>query len=197
MFWVGKEYAQQGYFAEAVDVLEELLRKYPDDQLARRLWVEVRWWRDHQHQIPWIPPMGDGSRFRRMMMERDPEGLEASQSPESALNQYRPPKPEDLPPGMKPLGHVPSNLDEKIKGLLGGTSENPADSPVDWSYLDAIERREIDVSKFPKWAREFLDDIEDPEQRKETEQMLLEQFSNKALYDDAYFEEDDLEDDDT
>jgi hypothetical protein len=115
-----------------------------------------------------------------MMMERDPEGLEASESPESALNQYRPPKPEDLPPGMKPLAHVPSNLDEKIKGLLGGTSENPADSPVDqrsspvdkrstphsgsvdWSYLDAIERREIDVSKFPKWAREFLDDIDSP-----------------------------------
>jgi hypothetical protein len=208
MFWVGKEYAQQGYFAEAVDILEGLLKKYPDDRSARRLWVEVRWWRDHQHQIPWIPPVGDGSRFRRMMMERDPEGLEASQSPESALNQYRPPKPEDLPPGMKPLEHIPSNLDAKIKELLGGSSENPADSPmdqrstaqsgsVDWSYLDAIERREIDVSKFPKWAREFLDDIEDPEQRKETEQMLLEQFSNKALYDDAYFEEDDDEEHDT
>jgi tetratricopeptide (TPR) repeat protein len=202
MFWVGKEYAQQGYFAEAVDVLEGLLKKYPDDRSARRLWVEVRWWRDHQHQIPWIPPVGDGSRFRRVMMERDPEGLEASQSPESVLNQYRPPNPEHLPPGMKPLEHVPSNLDAKIKELLGGTSENPAESPVaerstppggsvDWSYLDAIERREIDVSKFPKWAREFLDDIEDPEQRRETEQMLLEQFSNKALYDDAYFEEDD------
>ena len=25
MFWVGKEYAQQGYFAESVDVLEEIL----------------------------------------------------------------------------------------------------------------------------------------------------------------------------
>jgi hypothetical protein len=107
---------------------------------------------------------------------------------------------------MKPLEHVPSNLDERIKGLLGGTSGDPTDSPVDkrstpqsgsvdWSYLDAIERREIDVSKFPKWAREFLDDIDDPEQRKYAEEMLAEQFSNKALYDDAYFEEDDLEDD--
>jgi tetratricopeptide (TPR) repeat protein len=197
MFWVGKEYAQQGYFAEAVDVLEGLLKEYPDDRSARRLWVEVRWWRDHQHQIPWIPPVGDGSRFRRMMMERDPDGLESSESPESALNQYRPPNPEDLPPGMKPLEHVPSNVDEKIKELLGGSRENPADSPVDWSYLDAIERREIDVSKFPKWAREFLDDIEDSEQRKFTEEMLAEQFSNKSLYDDAYFEEDDLEDDDS
>jgi hypothetical protein len=71
------------------------------------------------------------------------------------------------------------------------------DSPVDWSYLDAIERREIDVSKFPRWAREFLNDIDDPEQRIYTEEMLLEQFSNKSLYDDAYFEkEEDAGDED-
>jgi tetratricopeptide (TPR) repeat protein len=190
LFWVGKEYAQQGYFAESVDILEELLRRYPQDQSARRLWAEVRWWRDHQHQIPWIPPAGDGSRFRRMMMERDPEGLETSESPESVLNQYRPPKPEGLPPSMSALGHIPSNVDELINRLLDAHSESPRDTPVDWSYLDAIERREIDVSKFPKWAREFLDDIDDPEQRRFTEEMLAEQFSNKSLYDDAYFEED-------
>lgn len=113
MFWVGKEYAQQGYFAESVDVLEDLLRKYPEDQDAQRLWVEVRWWRDHQNKIPWIPPAGDGSRFRCMMLESDPEGLAASESPESVLKQYRPPDPENLPPGMNPVEHVPSNLQEK------------------------------------------------------------------------------------
>ncbi|MGZ9234489.1 MAG: hypothetical protein ACXW4E_03115, partial [Anaerolineales bacterium] len=177
MFWVGKEYAQQGYFAESVDVLEELLRKYPDDQSARRLCVEVRWWRDHQNQIPWIPPAGDGSRFHRMMLETDPEGLAASESPDSVLNQYRPAKPDELPPGMESLDHVPSNIDYQIDSLLDDATDTSIDSPVDWSYLDAIERREIDVSKFPKWAREFLDDIDDPEQRKFTEQMLLEQFS--------------------
>jgi tetratricopeptide (TPR) repeat protein len=196
MFWVGKEYAQQGYFTEAVDVLEDLLRKYPEDQDARRLWVEVRWWRDHQNEIPWIPPAGDGSRFRRTMMETDPEGLAASESPESILNRYRPPNPDDLPPSMKHLEYVPSNLNEKMGALLDDTSDNSIDSPVDWSYLDAIERREIDVSKFPRWAREFLDDIEDPEQRKFTEEMLLEQFSNKSLYDDPYFEEDEDSDED-
>jgi hypothetical protein len=191
LFWVGKEYAQQGYFAESVDVLEELLRRNPENQVARRLWVEVRWWRDHQHQIPWIPPAGDGSRFRRMMMERDPDGLAASESSESVLNQYRPPGPEGLPPGMSSLEHVPSNVDDQINRLLDAPRETPEDSLVDWSYLDAIERREIDVSKFPKWAREYLDDIDDPEHRKSVEEMLAEQFSNKSLYDDAYFEEDD------
>lgn len=190
MCWVGKKYAEQGYFAESLDVLEELLRQYPDDRDARRLWVEVRWWRDNQNRIPWIPPKGDGSRFRRRMMEADPKALEAIESPESVLNQYRLPDPEELPTGMKRIEHMPSVFEEKMDELWGKTDENTPDSPVDWSYLDKIERREIDMSQFPKWAREFLNDIEDPEQRKYAEEMLLEQFSNKALYEDAYFEED-------
>ena len=95
---------------------------------------------------------------------------------------------------MKPLDYLPSILDERTSAL-GVPIDDSIDSPVDWSYLDAIERREIDVSKFPRWAREFLDDIDDPEQRKFTEEMLLEQFSNKSLYDDAYFEEDEDSDD--
>jgi hypothetical protein len=195
MFWVGKEYAQQGYFAESVDVLEDLLRKYPEDQAGRRLRVEAQWWRDHQNQIPWIPPVGDGSRFRRMLMQTDPDGLAASESPENILNQYRPPNPEDLPPNMKSLEYIPADLDKKMNELLESPGYHSIDNPIDWSYLDAVERREIDVSKFPKWARDYLNDIRDPEQRKFAEQMLAEQFSNKSLYDDAYFEEDeDLDD---
>lgn len=195
MFWVGKEYAQQGYFAESVDVLEELLRQFPDDESARRLWVEARWWRDHQNQIPWIPPAGDGGRFRRMMMQNDPDGLAASEAPENILNQYRPPNPDELPAGMRSLDHMPDHLHEKIRALPDPVNEEFQDSPVDWSYLDAMERREINVSQFPRWAREFLDDIDDLEQRKLTEEMLLEQFSNKSLYDDAYFEEEDDDED--
>jgi tetratricopeptide (TPR) repeat protein len=190
MLWVGKDYAQQGYFAESTDVLEELLRIYPDDSLARRLWAEVCWWRDHQSEIPWLPPAGDGSRFRRMMMQKDPDGLAASESPENILNRYRPPNTHDLPRDLRTIDHVPSQLDEQMNTLLNDLDQPITDGPVDWSYLDAIERREIDVSKFPTWARKLLEDIENPEQRKFTEQMLWEQFSNKSLYDDAYFEED-------
>jgi tetratricopeptide (TPR) repeat protein len=196
MYWVGKKYAEQGYFAESVDVLEELLRRYPEDGNARRLWVEVRWWRDNQDRIPWIPPQGEGGRFRRRMMETDPEALDAIESPEGILNRYRPPEPEELPPGMKPIEHVPPILEKKMNELLSDKGETTPDGPVDWGYLDKIERRKIDVSKFPRWAREFLDDIEDPEQRKYAEEMLLEQFSNTALYDDAYFEEDEEDEED-
>ena len=190
MYWVGKHYAEQGYFAESVDVLGELLRKYPDEKDARRLWVEARWWRDHQDQIPWIPPAGDGSRFRRRMLQTDPEGLAASESPENVLNQYRPPDPDQLPSGMQPIVHVPDDLNEKVSLSFDPAEGDSQDRPVDWSYLDTIERREIDVSKFPKWVREYLDDIDDPQQRKDSEEMLLEQFSNTSLYDDEYFEED-------
>lgn len=190
LFWVGKLYAEQGYFAESVDVLDELLRQFPNDKDARRLLVEVRWWRDNQDHIPWIPPRGDGNRFRRMMMQNDPDGLAAHESPKNILNQYRPPDPEDLPPSMKPLEHVPDSLNREMNRLLENKDRDTTDTPVDWGYLDAMERREIDVSKFPKWAREMLDDIDDPEERKYTEEMLLEQFSNRSLYDDEYFEDD-------
>jgi hypothetical protein len=196
LYWVGKHYAEQGYFAESVDVLEDLLRKYPEDKDTRRLCVEVRWWRDNQTRIPWIPPMGDGSRFRRMMLQNDPDGLAASESPQSLLNQYRPPDPEDLPSGLKSIDYLPDELDQTMNRLFASKEQDSQNSPVDWSYLDAIERREIDVSKFPSWARRFLDDIEDPEHRKDVEEMLLEQFSNKSLYDDAYFEEDEEDEDD-
>jgi hypothetical protein len=193
LFWVGKLYAEQGYFAESVDVLEELLRQFPNDKDARRLLVEVRWWRDNQDHIPWIPPRGDGNRFRRIMLQNDPDGLAAHESPKNILNQYRPPDPQELPPSMKSLEHVPDSLNREMNRLLENKDRDPTDTPVDWGYLDAIERRDIDVSKFPNWAREMLDDIDDPEERKYTEEMLLEQFSNKSLYDDEYFEEDDDE----
>lgn len=194
LFWVGNLYAEQGYFAESVDVLEELLRDFPEDKDARRLCVEVRWWRDHQDEIPWLPPRGNGNRFRRMMLQTDPNGLAAHESSKSMLNQYRPPKAEDLPPDMKHLNHVPDTLNQEIDRLFENEAKSPPDAPIEWGYLDAIERREIDVSKFPTWARDLLDDIDDPEERQYTEEMLLEQFSNRSLYEDEYFEEDDTDD---
>ncbi len=196
MLWVGKEYANQGYFAESADVLSELLRLFPNDQDARRLLAEVIWWRDNQDRIPWIPPAGDGSRFRRTLQVQNPEELEAWESPESILNQYRPPDPAKLPPTMDSVAHVPFDLEGKLRASLGEANEAAeSDSPVDWGYLDRMERREIDESKFPRWVRDLLEDLSDePEMREEMKMMLAERFANRSLYPDEYFEED--EDDD-
>jgi hypothetical protein len=72
LLWVGKQYADLGFFADAVEVLAELCSRF-DDERARRVLAEVRWWRDNAHRIPWLPPPGDGSRYRRMMAFIDPD----------------------------------------------------------------------------------------------------------------------------
>ena len=71
LLWVGKTYADLGFFADACEVLLELCSRF-DNADARRLLAEVRWWRDNAQRIPWIPPAGDGSRNKRMMHFIDP-----------------------------------------------------------------------------------------------------------------------------
>jgi tetratricopeptide (TPR) repeat protein len=72
-FWVAQTYAEQGYFAESVSLFEELLAQYPKHVDARRLGAEVRWWRDHQEQIPWLPTYSDenGRLWQQTMRETD------------------------------------------------------------------------------------------------------------------------------
>jgi len=72
LLWIGKQYADLGFFADAVEVLAELCSRF-DDPDARRLLAEVKWWRDNAHRLPWLPPPGDGSRYKRMMAHIDPE----------------------------------------------------------------------------------------------------------------------------
>ena len=61
LMWVGKQYADLGFFADAVEVLAELCARFADPSAiggqarARRLLAEVRWWRDNAHRLPWLP----------------------------------------------------------------------------------------------------------------------------------------------
>jgi len=71
LFWIGWQYADLGFFADAAEALGELCSRFNDAE-ARRLLAEVVWWRDNTHRIPWIPPDGDGSRYDRMMDFIDP-----------------------------------------------------------------------------------------------------------------------------
>jgi hypothetical protein len=43
--WVGKQYADLGFFADAVEVLADVFSRYagPSNTKARRLLAEVRW----------------------------------------------------------------------------------------------------------------------------------------------------------
>ena len=53
-WWMAKQYAQRGFFADAAEVLTEMLATGPDDDDARYMLAEMRWWRDHAGCIAWI-----------------------------------------------------------------------------------------------------------------------------------------------
>jgi tetratricopeptide (TPR) repeat protein len=54
-WWMAKQYAQRGFFADAAEVLAEMIARGPDDMDARYVLAEMRWWRDHADCIAWIP----------------------------------------------------------------------------------------------------------------------------------------------
>ena len=199
LLWVGDLYANQGYFAEAVDVLEQLLAEFPKDAAARRLWAEVRWWRDYQDKIPWIPPLGegDGRRWRSMMRQTDPD-FTAHEEEYIRPLPYIPPDeaslPDDfaLPPFISPdlIARVEEALQEadtrsRSDQSRPGRSPDRASSEVDWSYLDKLEQGEIDISDFPAWAQYILLEIDDPEERQYLIRLFLERFSNPPVDDDS------------
>ena len=53
-WWMAKQYAQRGFFADAAEVLTEMLGRGPDSPDARYVLAEMRWWRDHADCIAWL-----------------------------------------------------------------------------------------------------------------------------------------------
>ncbi|MCA9995815.1 MAG: tetratricopeptide repeat protein [Anaerolineales bacterium] len=179
MLWVAELYADQGFFAESVEVLEDLLAQFPNDSLARRLWAEVRWWRDNQQRIPWIPPARreNGRLYRRMMADIDPNLADAD-----PLHDHMPPDPTHLPADFALPDSLPETLVEEITAVLNTlppTEAPPTDGPVNWHYLDLLESGDIDTSQFPAWAQYMLLDIDNPRQEMFLKRYLLEYLSNK------------------
>ena len=186
MLWVGQLYANQGYFAEAVEVLTELLMQFPRADDTRRLWAEVRWWRDNQHQIPWIPPIDDGNgrRFRRMMSQTDPD---FAADPEAYMRppDYVPPDPENLPADFEMPASLFPEMVQKLEDILGEWPiPLPENSLVDWRYLDKLEADEIDITDFPEWAQYMLLEIDDTHVESYLKQFLLSYLANPSLYGD-------------
>jgi thioredoxin-like negative regulator of GroEL len=54
-WWMAKQYAEHGFFADAAEVLTEMRVNWPEDGDVRYVLAEMRWWRDHSDTIVWIP----------------------------------------------------------------------------------------------------------------------------------------------
>ena len=193
LLWVGHLYAEQGYFAEAVDVLEMLLAQFPQSTDGRRLWAEVRWWRDYQDRIPWIPPRttSHGRRYRRMMAQIDPE-FAADPNQYAAPFEHIPPDWHKLPSDFALPKPSQTELIARVDAALAELPEEVSwQTAVDWSYLDRLESGNIDTAQFPEWAQYLLLEIDDPQQEMFLKQYLLSYLSNPPLFNDS--DEDDAD----
>ncbi len=161
LLWIGKQYADLGFFADACEVLLELCSRF-DDPDARRLLAEVRWWRDHAHRIPWIPPAGDGSRYKRMMQFIDP----TAPTQEEILQHTR-----DRIAKNGKISKWQPVIDTQLAVLFAGvlpaeTDAPPAKTIVDWSFLDQDDGQ---PGELPEWAKKQIRLF--PKQAKDIEQM--------------------------
>lgn len=150
LLWVARLYTDLGFFADAAEALYEYCAVVQDDA-ARRLLVEVVWWRDNGHRLPWLPPSGDGSRYRRMMNYIDPSAPASSE----ASGRMR---AEALSPGNAPPRCAPSisvELADLISAAVPEISTLPASEQflVDWSFLDFDEGL---PGELPGWAKKML-----------------------------------------
>jgi hypothetical protein len=155
LHWIGWQYADLGFFADAAEALGEFCSRVNDEK-ARRLLAEVIWWRDNAYRIPWIPPAGNGSRHDRMMEHINPSApktkdiirLTRNENQKERIAPYRP------------------SIDKELAGLfesaLPTTAEQPAPSLVDWSFLDADEGQpgepadwvKKNIKRLERWGEE-------------------------------------------
>jgi len=170
LMWVGKQYADLGFFADAVEVLAELCARYADRSAtsgpasAERLLAEVRWWRDNAHRLPWLPPAGDGSRYRWMMSFIDPN----APSDEEIIRELRAlaeARRAELPmPSAEWRPVLNQDVATLVKAALPSLTapDQPDPTLVDWSFLDRDDRQPGDL---PEWAKRtigmFKDELPD------------------------------------
>lgn len=128
LHWIGWQYADLGFFADAAEALGELCSRFNDSK-ARRLLAEVVWWRDNAHRIPWIPPAGNGSRYDRMMDLIDPGSPKTDEYIHRVRNEHQ--KERIVP-------YHPS-IDKQLIHLFSQSIPDKKEtqvSVVDWSFLD-------------------------------------------------------------
>lgn len=146
--WAGKQYADFGLFADAAEVLTDCCICF-EDESGRRLLAEVRWWRDNAYRLPWIPPAGDGSRYKRMMAKIDPNAPDD----EEVLRRFR------SKARRRQAAVSSSELDPELSNLIMEAVASldkqaiPKTSPVDWSFLDGDDGQ---PGELPEWAQKMM-----------------------------------------
>jgi len=119
LMWIAEEYAERGCFADATDVLTELLSKDPGYKRARRLLAEVRYRRIHAVVHP--DRKSHEEELKDLLARMKVVGTAPTWEP--SLDRTSKRWVDDLP---VPDG-APFELDEAV---------------VDWSYLDELSLEE-------------------------------------------------------
>jgi hypothetical protein len=156
---VAKQYADLGFFADAVELLLEYL-SYQDSRPARRLLAEVGWWRDNAYRIPWIPPPGAGSRHDRLIKLIDPEAPTRQEYLDYVRGHL---KEIGKTPTWEPV--ITSELKELFHEALPNETHPPVKSLVDWSFLDQEDGASTEIAEWVyKDIRRYAKHIENFEQ---------------------------------
>lgn len=150
LFWIGWQYADLGFFADAAEALGELCSHFNDEK-ARRLLAEVVWWRDNAHRIPWIPPAGDGSRYDRMMESIDPAAPKTRDYVREARNEHQ----------QRHIAPYQPSIDKRLADLFNRSipekTDPSAPTLVDWSFRDNDDGQ---PGELPDWVKRQIKRLE-------------------------------------
>jgi len=149
LLWIGKQYADLGFFADAAETLAELCSRFTNPD-AKRLLAEVIWWRDNAHRIPWIPPTGDGSRYDRMMDAIDPSAPKTKDFIREARKENQQERIARYRPSIAP------QLAELFSIEI--PAKKPAQILVDWSCLDQDDGQPSEPADWVRRQAEMFKD---------------------------------------
>lgn len=165
LYWIGWQYADLGFFADAAEALGELCSRFNDEK-ARRLLAEVVWWRDNTHRIPWIPPDGDGSCYDRMMESID---LTAPKTKDYVNRVRSENQKERIAPYRPSIDQGLASLFEKS---IPEKKETFASTYIDWSFLDQDDGQ---PGELPDWAKRQIKRLEHLKESDETSSKMIDE----------------------
>jgi hypothetical protein len=163
LHWIGWQYADLGFFADAAEALGELCSRFNDDK-ARRLLAEVIWWRDNAYRIPWIPPAGNGSRYDHMMDFIDPSAPKTKDEVQRVRSENQKERIAPYCPSIDP------QLAKLFETSIPSRNEGSSASIVDWSFLDADDGQPGEPAD---WVKKNIQRLESWGKDDETHQEMI------------------------